>query len=324
MHSASTPKKYLWVWIDPTMSCNLSCKLCYTKDIHAQNHMSVDTFKKIIAELSAKHIVIQKLHLNWNGEPTMNPNLLDFIEILESNPVYFPWEFHTNGMLINEDYALRLLKVLKTGAVFVSIDGGNASSHNFNRGEGTFEKSIIGLRNLLNAKNSLGYGTKIGVFQLDLGVQEDQYSKEFVELAEASSEWVRVQPFHPKNGAQFTVNVNKLNNYIPDESAKSTVDPSNRWWLQQIPDVSYLPSNPCFWAGNSLFFHTNGDARICLFSRQIDGYLGNILVDDIDMIIGKGEEFRKQIGLNGRQNFSHCKGCKFLEGEPRIEVLNNL
>lgn len=309
--------KPIWVWIDPTKQCDLKCKLCYTKQFHREEHLEVSTFKKIIDSIFNSQVIVQKFHLNWKGEPLLNPNLIEIIDLLESYNLYFPWEFHTNGTSIDEEYALRLMKSIKTGSIYVSLDGGNRVSHEFNRGPNSFNKTISGLEYLIKAKGKIKSSAKIGVFQIDLGVPDNEYDKRFISLTKQVDDWVRVQPFHPINGAQIDVNASKN---TPKTNNIKIHTPANRWWLLNVPDETYLPNKPCFWAGNAFFFETDGSTKICLLNKTSEGFLGNINDNSLDELINKAETFRNKMKTNGRQNISHCKGCKFLEGEPKIQI----
>ncbi len=313
--------KPLWIWIDPTKQCDLKCKLCYTKQFHREEHLEVSTFKKIIDSIFSSQVIVQKFHLNWKGEPLLNPNLIEIIELLESYNLYFPWEFHTNGTSIDEEYALKLMKTIKTGSIYVSIDGGNKVSHEFNRGPNSFDKTISGLEYLINAKDKIKSSAKIGVFQIDLGVPDNEYDKNFIRLTKQVDDWVRVQPFHPINGAQIDVNAIKTKSKTKNNKIYT---PANRWWLLNVPDKSYLPNKSCFWAGNALFFETDGSTKICLMNKTSDGFLGNINDNRLTKLIDNAENFRDMIESKGRQNVSHCKGCKFLEGEPKIQITKKL
>src|SRR3546814_1345373 len=75
-----------------------------------------------------------------------------------------------------------ILAVPYTHKIFVSLDGGNARSHDLNRGQGNFHKTMGGLRRLLDMRGDDRRFATIGVYQIDLNQTEEAYDPEFVEL----------------------------------------------------------------------------------------------------------------------------------------------
>jgi MoaA/NifB/PqqE/SkfB family radical SAM enzyme len=79
-------------------------------------------------------------------ETTLNPDLYKIIRFLNSNNVYVA--VLSNGIDI-KDELIDTLKLHKKNKVQVSIDG-LEKTHDFIRGEGTFKKSIEGIKKLLS------------------------------------------------------------------------------------------------------------------------------------------------------------------------------
>src|SRR3546814_6786675 len=59
-----------------------------------------------------------------------------------------------------------ILAVPYTHKIFVSLDGGNARSHDLNRGQGNFHKTMGGLRRLLDMRGDDRRFATIGVYQI--------------------------------------------------------------------------------------------------------------------------------------------------------------
>jgi len=326
LHYGKANSMPLWLWIDPSQACNLACSFCYTKSIHSDGNLTVPTLRSILDKLIYdEKVIIQKFNFNWRGDPLVNPNIIDLIHEIESKKPYFPWEFHTNGTLINASKAKEIVSSLKSGQVFVSIDGGNATQHEKNRGKGTFKKALDGLQALIEARGSYKI-PKIGVFQLDLGVKRNQYDARFVQLASLVDNWVRISPVDPKDGRRLPLgsrssNDNKVEKLEHEINSVST-RPEDRWWTLEVPTSMGIPNAPCFWAGNAFFISYTGNVHICLFSKTEDGKLGNIITDSIETIISKANQFREFLECNGRAQKDHCSKCRMAPGLPVQQIFH--
>src|ERR1041384_5703291 len=104
----------VWLWIDPTRACNLKCRFCYAVPSHREEHLSPERLRFFLRRIfKEERFVVQKLHLNWRGDPSMNPQLPALLAEVESIAPSFPWELHTNGILIDQELAEQITSVLK-------------------------------------------------------------------------------------------------------------------------------------------------------------------------------------------------------------------
>jgi MoaA/NifB/PqqE/SkfB family radical SAM enzyme len=83
------------------------------------------------------------------GEPLLCPDLPDLI--IHAHNLGLESSLATNGTLINEAIAERLLRS-GLDAVSISIDGGQADTHDRIRGHGSFDAAIRGIRALISIK----------------------------------------------------------------------------------------------------------------------------------------------------------------------------
>jgi len=317
----------LWLWIDPTRECGLKCHFCYTKRSHGSEHLHPQRLRSYLDTLlGSPEVSIQKLNFNWRGDPLMNPDFLELLAEVEGRNLHFPMEFHTNGTTLDQQVAGELVAIVKRIQIFVSIDGGTESSHDFNRGAGTYRKALSGLDHLLQERGS-GTEPRIGLFQLDLGVAEDQYDPEFLRLAAKVDEWVRIDPIHPTSGRRIHPRVPGSGSTRGGESAghggrigSIDVVPTDRWWAREVPEGNRQPQGPCFWAGNALFIAPSGDVSVCLLSHTSDGILGNLLVDPLSSILANAARYRSNILNLGRSGITHCAKCRVFEGEAKPEI----
>lgn len=272
----------LWVWIDPTRQCNLSCELCYTKISHARSNLSLENLSIIIEKLKDPRVLIRQLHLNWRGEPLMNPKFPELLRFtLERSAANVQW--HTNGILLSGRAREIVRATSRTHLVYVSIDGGNSLTHDGNRGAGTFRRTLNGLAVLLEERRFSP--VRVGVYQLDLGLPVRDYDPEFLELATQCDEWVRVKPVQ-----------HEIVNVQPDA------------------DREHRLLGPCFWAGNSFSIDPVGEVSICLLSHSEHGVIGNILKEDLGVLLERAGTWRERLAAEGRQAVKHCQSCRKSEG----------
>lgn len=107
MHNKPELKKLV---IKPTLLCNQNCKTCASRqELHhifaKQRNLSLSEWKKIISD--ANDLGNKRLSIS-GGEPTVYKNLIGLIKIVKS----YKWSvsMNTNGSMITEEYAERLLK----------------------------------------------------------------------------------------------------------------------------------------------------------------------------------------------------------------------
>jgi radical SAM protein with 4Fe4S-binding SPASM domain len=309
----------VWLWIDPTRACNLKCKFCYAVPSHRDEHLSPERLRFFLRRLfEDEQFVVQKLHLNWRGDPSMNPQLPALLAEVESIAPDFPWELHTNGILIDLKFATQITSVLKTGQIFVSVDGGTAQSHDANRGEGSFRKALAGLRCLLEARG-FGVVPHIGLYQLDLGEDPALYDVEFSSLVAKVDTWASVYPVHPKNGGRLDFQ-SATRPFIRSVGPDRTRTAEDRWWTGASLESHHMPHGPCFWAGNAFFVAPDGDVSVCLVSHSSEGVVGNLLRQPFSEIVDRARSFRASLTERGRALTPHCAKCRMAEGQPRAAI----
>lgn len=275
----------VWVWMDVSGTCNLSCRDCYTKSAHDAVVMSPEAFSAILEKLSHPQVRVRKLHLNWRGEPLINRNLPEILNRKRALLPNTPLEFHTHGMLVTPKLADQIVNaVTDADRIYVSIDGGQPEAHEANRGANTWEGALRGLEHLLDARDRAARdGPTIGIYQISYGRGTSAHPN-LVALSRRCDEWTKV---------------GRIEGDGAEESFATPV----------------VPTGPCFWAGNALCITARGEAHVCLLSFRPTGRLGNILEDDLRTILDRSTVFRSQIRELGRNSTQHCRTCRKTEGE---------
>lgn len=141
----------LWFQVAGTV-CNLACGHCFiscspTNRTHEM--MSLGEVERHLAD--AVRLGVREYYFT-GGEPFLNP---DMEAILGAALRFGPATVLTNGLLL-DPARCRRLAALAAGAdhsldVRVSLDGYDSASNDPIRGEGTFERAVEGVRNLVEA-----------------------------------------------------------------------------------------------------------------------------------------------------------------------------
>jgi uncharacterized Fe-S cluster-containing radical SAM superfamily protein len=141
----------LWFQVAGTV-CNLACTHCLvsaspTNRTHEM--MGLDAIRPYLAE--AAGLGVREYYFT-GGEPFLNPEME---AILGATLEVGPATVLTNGLLLKPELCARL-RALSDGSEYsldlrVSIDGYDAASNDPIRGEGSFERVLRGVRNLVAA-----------------------------------------------------------------------------------------------------------------------------------------------------------------------------
>lgn len=130
-------------YIELTSECNLRCKHCYNQSGQAADLINPTAFENIVDGLDS---ATSSITLS-GGEPLLSPYIWDYIEILKERKFDRPLII-TNATLIDKEIAQRLAEA--NIIVQVSINGSDSNMHDALCGNGSFERTIAGLKHLLN------------------------------------------------------------------------------------------------------------------------------------------------------------------------------
>ncbi len=141
----------LWFQVSGTV-CNLACTHCFVSSSptnHTHEALSLAEIEPYLEEGAALGV---KEYYFTGGEPFLNPEME---QILERTLEVGPATVLTNGLLLNPERA-RNLGAMALGSRYsldfrVSLDGYSALTNDPIRGEGTFERILDGISNLVAA-----------------------------------------------------------------------------------------------------------------------------------------------------------------------------
>ena len=161
-----------------TRGCNLRCRHCYTGARHRADDLhphSIDAGLFLDVVRRAKQLGITCVKLS-GGEPLLHPRIGEILEIAGRERIDVA--LSTNGVLCTPSLVRELSRIRLRG-VSVSLDGADAETHEWVRGErGCFEKALRGIRTLAEA----GLSPNIAMVILRRNISQ---AKAVVELAES-------------------------------------------------------------------------------------------------------------------------------------------
>jgi len=134
-----------------TNKCNLRCKHCYQDNYTTDGELSLEEFKLI------GNKIFSTLH-KWNklgdfsitgGEPFLHPHIIEILNFINSSSYVSRVDILSNGMFLTQDIINKLKRFDKLRYVQISLDGSSSYIHDEIRGNGSFNKSLSGIRLLI-------------------------------------------------------------------------------------------------------------------------------------------------------------------------------
>jgi molybdenum cofactor biosynthesis enzyme MoaA len=139
----------LWFQVTGTL-CNLTCRHCFiscSPHNHQFGFLDLQTVRRYLDESVALGV---KEYYFTGGEPFLHR---DMTAILELTLGYGPATVLTNGTVFKDEWLRRLARAEAASSYSlefrVSIDGFSAETNDPVRGEGTFDRALLGVRQLL-------------------------------------------------------------------------------------------------------------------------------------------------------------------------------
>jgi sulfatase maturation enzyme AslB (radical SAM superfamily) len=139
----------LWFQVSGTL-CNLTCRHCFISCSPHNRSFGFLTKAEVEAALEESVRLGVKEYYFTGGEPFLHREMVDFLELTLR---YGPTTVLTNGTVFKDEWLERLARAeadsLYSLEFRVSIDGFTAETNDPVRGEGTFERALCGVRQLL-------------------------------------------------------------------------------------------------------------------------------------------------------------------------------
>ena len=232
-----------------TEGCDLRCRHCW---INPKYQAGENTFPTLDLKLF-QHIITQAKALGLSGvkltggEPMLHPHIHKILEIVRSEDLRLTIE--TNGMRCTSEIADKIAGG-KNPFVSVSLDGSTPDVHEWVRGvPGSFEKTLIGIENLVNA------GLKPQIIMTVMRRNKDQV-KSLIQLAESlgagSVKFNIVQPTERGERMHRAGEILSIEELIElGEKAENTLSQSTKLRLVYHHPHAFKPLGNMLGSGNS-------------------------------------------------------------------------
>jgi len=265
--------------IENIYACNLSCVHCarqYVKNKESKI-MEKGLYEKILNE--AVKIGTRSLGFAVWGEVFLDKDIFNKIKLAKDSGI-IDTRLHSNGLLIDEDIAH---KIVKSGVTWMSIslDAATESIYTKMRG-GCFKNAVFAIGNIINAKllnNSLTPQLRVSFVKTNINENEAKiFSEVFGQYCD-----VAIQEFYDANAI------------LPD------MNPKNK---------KFKTKTKCFENFFKVFIRYNGDVVPCCEDIHSSIKLGNIKNNSLYNIYNSDYSirFRKQ-HKEGRIQNKLCRIC---------------
>jgi SynChlorMet cassette radical SAM/SPASM protein ScmE len=129
-----------------TNQCNLRCKHCLAASTRTARDLTTEELLGVIGQINELKVFDVSI---FGGEPLLRDDFFTIVEAL--NKPWISLSLNTNGTLITKELAARLAAT-SIKSYTVSLDGSSSAVQDALRGEGSFEKNVEGIRNLVEQK----------------------------------------------------------------------------------------------------------------------------------------------------------------------------
>ncbi|MFH1972234.1 MAG: radical SAM/SPASM domain-containing protein [archaeon] len=289
------------IQIQTTSICNGKCIICpYVGSWYDSNPgvMSDEVFDKVLEEI--KPLKIDKFCPYLMNEPLADPKIFERLEKIKELKNFNYIEFATNGILLNEERAEKLIDALKDieHKVCISFHGTNKENYNEIM-KLDFDKSIHNICNfLVKADGKLKIWVRGGGMPLKNGAPTWFSEKEYKDFWEKKFESLNLKK-PPK--IDFFTYIDRADN-LTDKRLSANFRRKS------------MKGFKCDRIGGWLHFNYEGDMIICCMDYHKEEVLGNITKNTLNEIKNSSrmkEVFGKAKGeIESSDNFI-CKRCLF-------------
>lgn len=246
------------ITMEVTSACNLSCVMCSTDSGKAgKDDLTVDDIYPFVEQVKKYKPTPFAIS---GGEPLIKKDIVLYL-VEQLSPIKeIAVSIFTNGTLIDKDYAQQLydagLQIAR-----VSLDGHTAAVHDAIRGEGAFEKTIEGIKNL----KELGIRVNTVSVISKLNYPYHKEIREYVKAIADSNDFVGVYPWgRASDDLSLTTEESFTFRVVDMEQIVTNVSPRNRCNV-----------------GETIYIKANGDIFPCFLLRFPEFKVGNIKENDL-------------------------------------------
>ncbi|PIT88146.1 MAG: radical SAM domain-containing protein [Candidatus Magasanikbacteria bacterium CG10_big_fil_rev_8_21_14_0_10_36_32] len=284
--------------VEPTNLCTLACKFCPTSDVdllkkfnRQQGMMDYELFKKIIDDIKTFNSKLKKLYLYKDGEPLLNPKLIDMIQYAKDMDVAEDIRLTTNGTLLTPEMNRKLVQA---GLNLIQISINAVSDEGYNKicnRKVSYKKLVENITDLYNNRGCCQMHIKF--LDCNRSVEErEKFVKDFQKISTS----INIETLHgwsASDAKDFTLNIE------PDTT----------------PDgVAFIPKEVCPFPFFSLAINFNGTVSICCVDWSHGTVVGDLRKQSLREIWeGKALYDFRVMHLKKQRHYNRaCKDCCYI------------
>lgn len=312
------------VLIEVTGKCNLKCGHCfnseYSDDRRALGEFRTEELLHLVDQLDSMNV--RRVQLS-GGEAFLRKDIWKVLERIKDKKIFLD-VISTNGTAISKAVATKLAPYFQDGgALYISLDGASASSHDKLRGDGAFAKTLRGIRNL----NSVGCRVLINTMVHRFNVHELDHMYDLLAEFKNVIGW---RLGIPKALGRFVENCHGFD--VPPSIAVGAVSrvfarrltedvglkvEVGDFFRTEVLDVGWYQhtsdDHPCKYALNNCTIKPDGDVVFCA-SLNSCGYgpakIGNTRSNDLHGIWHSPEHAAlRSLKVS---DLNDCQGCRYI------------
>jgi len=281
--------------VDPADICNFQCKFCPTGDrklmakTPGRSHgiMDFELYKKIINDICEFEKPIKVLRLYKDGEPLLNPRLVEMIRYTKEKRCAERIDTTTNAVLLNPK---KNTELIATGLdrINISIEGINAQQYwEFSKCKVDFEKLVENIRHLYENKKQCEIIIKING---DILSEDDK--KKFYEIFGDIADGVYIEHIMAC-WPEFGIKEVEVNQELG-------------LYGQPIKEIQVCP-----YVFYSFSINSDGLASLCFLDWSRKLIIGDAKKESVKDIWNgdKLSEYQKMFLQKKRKNHNICGGC---------------
>lgn len=300
-----------------TNRCNHKCKFCTLDWInHGADSLSKKAMIDCLGEM--RDVGVKSIYYAGEGEPTMHPNLVDFIE--RGKQLGISQSMSTNGSLFNKEMAEQTLKNLAW--IRFSVDAGDPKTYSLIHGVSgkEFAKVINNIKDAVLVKKANGLDVDIGV-QFVLMPENISGVESLTNIIkDIGADNFQVKPSHSHPKSSYAPNIYKFSHQTLKDSLEKMGD-DNFLVIVRTKSMERLTQNRDYHECHGFHFYAIIDAKgnvvpCNIFYGNPDYIYGNINESSFRNI-WQGERRKEVIKKVSQLGFSQCGDYRC-----RLDVMN--
>ena len=298
------------LFLEITPFCNEHCLHCGSRcgDIDVKDMLTKEEIAKVLRQVKNDFDIREMRLCVTGGEPLLRP---EFFEIMEdAKKLGFAWGMTSNGTLITPEVAKKLAETgLRT--VSISVDGLRENHEWFRQSPGSYDKTIEGIKNLLDVNISHVQITTV-IYHKNIGELDAMY-EEFKKVGVRSWRVINIEPIgRARENTDLMLSKNEYKTLFKfirekrfEDKMEVTYGCSHYLGVDMEREVRkwYFLCNAGVYTASIMY---NGDIGGCLdIERRPELIQGNVRKDNLkDVWENRFENFRNDFRKTGK-----CANC---------------